>query len=148
MIVAAVIQISTKETLRQRDLLPAESWFVVNEVYVPDFRAGENPSLIYNRTIREDFTGFWIVEVQRKQPDGLWATACSGNGISEYDKTEVIPNNTVTWEWFIGRPCPPTPGVHRLRVTYTMKRPGWPEKRLFTTSNEFRVRGPGAPLRP
>lgn len=134
-----VIQLSTAVGSRQKRLLPGTAWLVINEIYVPDHRQGENPLLIYDRLIREDFTGFWIVEVQRVQPDGLFQHECAGFGTSQYSTDEVIADNTVSWYWLIGRPCAVPPGDYRLRISYTMKRPGWPEKEAIAFSNIFRV---------
>lgn len=143
-VVTTVIQLSGEIANRQKELLPASAWFVVNEVYVPDFIEGEYPELIYNRTIRENFNGFWIVEIQSTQQanGGLWTTVCSGSGVNEYDPAEVIPDNTVDWFWLTNTECDMEPGVYRLKITYTMSRPGWPQKRLFVLSNTFRVLGP------
>jgi len=147
-IVAVVVQLSGEIAERQKELLPASSWLVVNEVYVPDFEQGDYPNIIYDREIQENFDAFWIVEVQRTSDVGLWSTVCSGSGVNEYDPAEVIPDNTVSWVWFTNTECDMDPGVHRLKTTYTMTRPGWPQKRLFVLSNEFNVLDPdgGCPM--
>lgn len=129
----------------ERAAVPPDDWFSINEVFVPDHRQGENPPMLYDRTIRVPFRGFWIVEVQRFEQGGkdgeLFSPACSGSGISEYEPEDYIPENTVTWEWFIGRECAVPPGQYRLRVTVSMKRAGWPEKDISPFySNMFRVR--------
>tara|TARA_Y100000593_G_scaffold83521_1_gene157494 strand:- start:18960 stop:19481 length:522 start_codon:yes stop_codon:yes gene_type:complete len=135
----AIISLAGQINEQQRDAVSPDAWLRINEVYVPDYPAGEPPMILYDRVIRENFTGFWIVEVQRKTKTGLWSTACSGNGVNEYDPAEVIENNRVTWEWYIGKPCIVDTGVYRLKTTYDMTRPGWPAKRLFSLSNEFIV---------
>lgn len=149
-IVFVVIQLSAQLANRQKTLLPASAWFVVNEIYVPDFYPGEYPNVLYDRVIRENFDGFWIVEVQRdtSRSGGLWTTVCSGSGVNEYDPAEVIPDNTVSWAWFTNTECDMDPGVHRLKATYTMTRIGWPQKRIFALSNEFRILDPenGCPM--
>lgn len=142
LIATVVVQLSGEVAERQKDLLPATSWMIVNEVYVPDFTVGDFPNVIYDREIHENFDAFWIVEVQRAADDGLWTTRCSGNGVNEYDPEETIPNNTVSWKWFTNADCELTPGDHRLKTTYTMTRPGWPQKRLFVLSNVFSVLNP------
>lgn len=137
----AIVQLSNIVGQRQKDLLPPTAWFAVHEIFVPDHTMGSNPLVIYDRTIRQDFVAFWIVEVQRVTDDGLFAHVCSGWGQSAYEQGEIIQEDRVTWEWLIGRPCVVEPGEYRLRVSWTMKRPGWPEKELVTTSNLFRVTG-------
>jgi hypothetical protein len=142
-IATVVVQLASEVSDRQKDLLPASAWLVVNEVYVPDFEEGKPPMVLYDREIHENFDAFWIVEVQRKTVGGLWSSVCSGNGVNEYDPAEVIPNNTVSWDWYINAKCEVPPGTYRLKTTYTMTRPGWPQKRVFNTSNEFKVTAQG-----
>lgn len=135
-----VVQIAGIVSWRQKELTPPNAWLAIREIYVPDFAMGETPDLIYDREIRANFNGYWIVEVQKKTEAGLWSTVCSGNGINEYDPSEVLPNNTVSWRWFIGEKCEALGvGVYRFRASFSMSRPGWPEKRLTALSNEFRV---------
>lgn len=136
---SGVIQLASVVSWRQKELLPPNAWLAVREIYVPDFPADKRPDLIYDREIRANFNAYWIVELQRKTENGLWSTTCSGNGLNEYDPGEVIPGNTVTWPWFIGEDCKVLPGVYRLKVSYSVSRPGWPEKRLTVLSNEFSV---------
>ena len=135
-----IIVISQAVAERQQELVPPSAWFMVNEVFVPDFTAGEDPVLIYDRNVLERFDGFVIVEVQSPTSAGLWVTTCSGSTIRDFSPDEVISNNTVTWSWFIGNSCEVEPGQYRLRITYTMTRPGWPAKRIFVLSNQFNVR--------
>ena len=69
------------------------------------------------------------------------ALQIAATGMSaQQTRVEVISNNTVTWSWFIGNSSEVEPGQYRLRVTYTMTRPGWPAKRIFVLSNQFNVR--------
>lgn len=135
----AVVQLSDRINQSDRALLPASSWFRVNEVYVPDHKSGSNPPVIYDRQINEDFRGFFVIEVQKKLDNGLWWSACSGSGVSDYEAGESIPSNTVTWEWYVSRPCAVPPGVYRLRSSWEMKRPDWPIKSVVNLSNEFRI---------
>lgn len=139
-IVFLVIQFKGQMDLRAKQAIPASAWFEVNEIFVPDHRVGENPEILYDRTIREDFRGFFVAEVQRMEDSGLWFAACSGSGASDYDTSDVIPNRTVTWEWFLNRECAVDPGVYRLRVSWEMKRVGWPTKTTVALSNTFTVR--------
>lgn len=137
--VSAIISAGLFITQNQRSAVPASAWFRVNEVFVPDHRSGENPAMIYDRVIYEQFEGFWIVEAQMQVENGLWSNKCSGTGISQYDPGEVIQNNTTDLHWFMGKACDLDPGVYRLRITWTMVRPDWPPKRLFVLSNPFTV---------
>jgi hypothetical protein len=134
------IQVVTSVRDYQKDQVSVSEWFVVNEIFVPDHVQGENPLIVYDREIRVDVRGFWLVEVQRRDIDGLTYTACSGPGVNDYEITDIIPDQTVTWEWFIGRPCVVDPGVYRLRVRYDFTRSGWPAKQLVVLSNVFTIR--------
>lgn len=129
------------------DLIPADEWFEVTELFVPDHEQGENPLLAYDRVVKEEFRGFWVVEVKSRdayETDGRFFTACSGNGASDYGPDAVIDPSKVTWSWFIGRSCEVPPGVYRLEVTWDMKVPEFDlVKRYTALSNPFRVYAPG-----
>lgn len=139
--VSSIIYFVDNMQQRSRDAVPAENWFRVNNIYVPDFRAGEQPNLTYDRTVVETFQGFWVVEFQRLDPaTGAFVPICSGSGINDYDPSKFIPNNIVKMEWFVGKACTDLPpGNYRLRGSWSLRRPGWPEKSLVTYSNVFRV---------
>lgn len=139
LLAVGVITFAEQAQRAYRHTIPAAAWFEINEIYIPDFRVGEDPQIIYDRSILEWFLGFWIVDVQRKQANGMWATICTGNGTSEYEPSEVIENNRVTLEWFLGRPCPLSVGTYRLKSTWSLSRPGWQPKTVFHTSNEFTI---------
>lgn len=135
----AVVQFSDRINSYQRAMVSADSWFRVNEVFVPDHAWGSNPPVIYDRAILENFRGFFVVEVQKQLENGLWWSACSGSGVSDYETGEIIPDNTVTWVWFVNRQCAVPPGIYRLRTSWEMKRPGWPIKAVVSVSNTFTV---------
>lgn len=138
-IVAGILYIANQISQRQRANLPAEAWFVVNEIFVPDHVQGSNPQLIYDRTILAPFLGFWVVEVQKQEENGLFSLVCQGSAISDYTPDDYIPENKVTWEWLIGKPCEIPPGKYRLRASWKMKRADWPEKQYVALSNIFEV---------
>lgn len=124
----------------QRAGVPAANWFVVNEIYVPDHRRGENPTLTYDRQIKEPFLGFWVVEVERMAEDGKFTLECSGSGVNDYQVTDYIPRNAVTWSWFTGDKCESIPaGRYRIRASWRLKRPDWPDKEVIAYSNPFTV---------
>ena len=125
---------------RQRALTPAESWFQVNEIFVPDFEAGGNPTLVYDTVALEPFDAFRIVEVQRQAQSGLWETVCSAAEVYPVNPASVWVSDKVTWGWLLAGSCVMEPARYRLRVTYTLSRLGWPAKRVFAISNEFNVR--------
>ena len=134
-----VIVISQAVAERQKELVSASTWFQVNEVFIPDHPMGSDSVLVYDREVFEQFEAFVITEVQQQSENGIWITVCSGSKIGDANPRESIENNTVSWGWFIGNSCAVMPGEYRLRVTYTMTRPGWPAKRIFVLSNRFNV---------
>jgi len=121
----------------QREIIPASAWFEVNSIYVPSFLVGENPRITYDRAVKEPFRGFWVVEVQRKDPESnAFVLECHGSGVNDYEPADYIPQNSVTWEWFVGDKCADIPvGEYRLRVSWVMKRPNWPEKEVVAYSD-------------
>lgn len=134
-----VVDLSNRFAEQQQAMVPADSWFKVNEIFVPDHKSGSNPLMVYDRQIFENFRGFFIVEVQQQLANGLWFSACSGSGVSDYEISEAIPDSTVTWEWFVFRPCPVPPGAYRLRASWEMRKSGWPTKETVSLSNVFKV---------
>jgi len=135
--------IEYREAIRRADIPPTD-WFVLNEIFVPDHEAGSDPSILYDRTILSNHRGFWIAEAQRVNPDGrmgLFQNACSGSGLDDYDRGEVLPKgNSVRWSWFFGRPCAVEPGVYRVQLTRDMSKPGYPVKQMRAWSSTFTVR--------
>lgn len=125
---------------RLRADIPAANWFVVNQLYVPDFKIGEDPNITYDRQIKEPFLGFWVVEVERQIEGGRFMLECSGSGVSDYQVSDYIPDNAVTLEWFVGKKCAElVEGPHRIRASWRMKRDDWPEKSVVAYSNIFEV---------
>ncbi len=139
---AFIITIWEYRDAEQRASIPASEWWIVNDIYVPDHEVGSNPDMIYDREILVAHRGFWVAEVQRQDPNqwkGVFFAACTGSGVNDYDVDEGIPNDTVSWEWFFGRPCAVPPGTYRIQLTKDMTVPGYPVKQSKNYSNTFRV---------
>jgi hypothetical protein len=132
--------IQYREDQSRAEIEPTD-WFEVFEVYVPDHPAGSNPNLVYDRVIREPFRGFWVAEVQQRDrlTDAASFNACTGSGVADYAPEDVLPDRTVSWEWFMGRPCNVAPGTYRIQITYDMRRDDYPTKRIVVFSNTFKV---------
>lgn len=138
---AAVFTIFGNAQDQSRRAVAPGSWFQVNDIFVPDMKAGDNPVMTYDRTIKENFRGFWITEVQRRDAGGAFTLECSGRGINDYEPQDYIPANQVRWKWYIGTDCGVLPaGQYRLRSSWIMRRPGWPEKNTVKYSNLFTIR--------
>lgn len=131
-----------REAMKRVDT-PAEEWFVLTEIFVPNHTVGSDPEILYDREILIDHRGFWVAEVQRVDPDGrdgVFQNACIGSGVADYDRDEVLsPNKSVKWSWFFGRPCVVPPGQYRVQLTRDMVVPGWPVKKTRAWSNTFIV---------
>lgn len=135
-----------KRELTQRAAVPASDWFVVEELFIPDHEVGSNPQIVYARQIRQPFRGFWVAEAQQRGEDDRSAgffTQCTGSGTNDYELTDILPNDRVSWSWFFDRPCVIPPGTYRVVVSYDMMRPDYPVKRQEARSNVFRVYAPG-----
>jgi hypothetical protein len=138
-IAIGVIYFSNLSIQQYRATIPPNAWIAINEVFVPDYAAGEDPLIIYDRTVRQNFSGLWVVEVQREEPDALFSPVCVGTGATNYSTDVVLPERRVALSWYIGKDCNLKPGRYRLRSTWTIQMPDWPEKKTSNTSNIFTV---------
>lgn len=139
-IVVSILVLSNAAQWRYRANVPADNWFSVYAITVPNFKVGENPIITFDRRIKEPFLGFWVIEVERAEENGRFLAECSGSGINSYQVVDYLPKNSVTWDWFIGKRCDTLPvGEYRLRGSWTMKRDDWPEKVVVAYSNLFKV---------
>lgn len=143
-IAIGIIYFSTLSIQQYRATVPPNAWIAINEVFVPDHAEGEDPKIIYDRTIRQDFSGLWVVEVQREEGDALFSPVCVGTGATNYSTDVVLPERRVALSWYLGKNCELEPGRYRLRSTWTIQMPDWPEKKSTHTSNIFTV-GSGSP---
>ena len=138
-IAIGVIHFTTLATRQYRASIPPNAWIAINEVFVPDHSVGADPTIIYDRTIRQNFTGMWVVEVQKEEPGALFSPVCVGTGVTNYSTDVVLPDRRVALSWYIGKECNLFPGRYRLRSTWTIQMPDWPEKKSSNTSNIFTV---------
>jgi hypothetical protein len=125
------------------DSIPPTEWFEVSELFVPDHEVGDDPLVVYDREIKTPFQGFKAVEVERR--DGSldrerFLASCVGSGLDFYNPDDSLDPASVTWSWFIGRPCVVPPGTYRLVATWDMRSPEFdPVKRYKVLSNVFTV---------
>lgn len=103
----------------------------VNKVYVPDHLIGEDPEMVYDRTVNEAFYGRWLVRIYSIESD---LPVCSGSGSALYDEVDSLRG--VTLSWYIGKQCNLQPGQYLLRSTWSVGE-GYPPVR--NTSNVFEV---------
>lgn len=134
-----VIYFTNLVTNQYRASIPPNAWLAVAEIFVPDHEVAEDPMIIYDRIVRQDFPGMWVVEVQKQEPGALFSPACVGSGVTEYRVDTVLPDRRVSLSWFVGKHCYLRAGTYRIRATWTIQLPEWPEKKTAYTSNLFRV---------
>jgi hypothetical protein len=130
---------------------PAEEWFVVKNIAVPNFIEGDDPLMIYDREVKLPFDATWNVIISRVGVPTL-DPVCSGSGHHNYEPRTKMPEAGVTMSFFVGddawRNCSNKmkEGQYSLRVSYEMRPEGYPVKHLSYSSNLFRVLPRGAQL--
>lgn len=138
-IAIGVIYFTSLAQRQWRATVPPNTWIAVTEVFVPNHTEGDDPMIIYDRTVRQDFPGMWVAEIQREEPGALFSPACVGSGVQEYRVETVLPDRRVPLSWFMNRECDLEPGRYRIRATWTIQLPDWPEKKTSYTSQIFEV---------
>lgn len=127
---------------RVKDATPATDFFTVREINIPDFEQGDDPVMVYDRTIKRDFIGTFIVEL-RKAEKGVREPACANSVVRTY-KIGEKPPETVTLKWFVDRECPLPEGQYVAEATWRIEAEGFPMKEYSAVSNVFRVLPKGA----
>jgi hypothetical protein len=106
---------------QQRELAPLDEYFIVRQIAVPNFPVGQNPVMIYDRTVNKQFRGHYTVEVQEAgtlQP----IEECTGSFDINYDPDKQLPEGGPTLFWFIGHPCNIPIGPYRLQACWDVYR--------------------------
>ena len=133
--VAATLYLIDNATQRMRAAVAPGAWLAVNDIHVPDFFENEDPSVIFDRIVREPFQAFWTVEVQQQDMLNNFTLTCTASGARAFEPGVPVPTR------FVSDLCGKLkPGYYRIRVTWMMRKPGWPEKTVVAYSNVFRVR--------
>lgn len=110
----------------ERILKPPSDWFVVNQISVPDHKEGEDPNVLYDRIVKEAFTGTWFVKLYNvKTPRNV---ACSGDGQFRYEPRISLPNKEMALKTFIGKDCGLSVGCYFGQYRNEMKIEGYPLK--------------------
>lgn len=124
--------------------VPATDFFTVREINIPDFVEGSDPVVVYDRTIKRDFIGTFIVEIHKAETSANYAV-CSNSAARNYKAGEKPPP-TVTLKWFVDRDCGLSAGQYVAETTWKIEAEGYPAKEYSATSNVFRVLPEGAQL--
>lgn len=122
--------------------VPATDWLEIHELYVPDHKAGANPRLVFDKVVLKPFLGFWIAEVQQRgsTQEDEFASVCTGIGERGYAPSSEDENKEISWREFLGRDCTVAQGNYRIVLTFDIRVPGFPTKRLRALSNVFTVK--------
>gem|GEM_PF-1259907 len=121
---------------------PASDFFTVRQVSIPDFSEGQNPVIVYDRTVKKDFFGTFVVEIHRAE-EGVNYAVCSNSASRTYRLGEKPPE-TVDLKWFIDRECGLLPGQYVAETTWKIEAEGYPTKEYSAVSNVFKVFPKGA----
>lgn len=121
-----------------RDYVPTTDWFDAQELVVPDFNVGIDPVIAYNRIIKQDVQGTWIVDVQKITEKGL-VSSCIGKGEALYSTKKVLPLEGITLEWLVGKECHLNEGTYQVEVKWTFDIPDYGVKYETIKSNTFTV---------
>jgi hypothetical protein len=124
---------------------PPITWFEVKNVAVPNFIAGTDPQIIYDRTVHKPFSATWNVEVHLAG-DKTDFSYCTGSGVNNYEPSPEAKDANVLLSWFIGKDCHLPPGQYLLQTNWEIRPEGYPTKRESYSSNLFRVLPVGSEL--
>ena len=127
-----------------KQAVPATDFFTVRELNIPDYVEGQDPVVVYDRTIKQEFLGTFVVEIHKADPTANYAV-CSNSAVRTYKTGEKRPE-TVTLKWFVDRDCGLTPGQYVIETTWKIEAEGYPDKEYSAVSNVFRVLPKGAQL--
>lgn len=116
---------------------PYYEWFQVRTIDVASTPQGVDPVVVYDREIRKEFDGEWIVEVVRTNDK---FTICTGSGKNHYEPKDKLPDAGVTLSWLVGKDCKLPKGQYVLQVFYNIMPEGYPTKKLRIISNIFEVK--------
>lgn len=122
-----------------REYVPVSTVFEAS-VQVPNFKPGDNPPVIYTRTIKQDFIGSFRVDVKSVKTG---ATICSGSGTDiTYSVNNVVDPANITFDWYIGAKCSDKVKFgeqYILDSRWTVDIENWPTKYLTKRSNIFQI---------
>jgi hypothetical protein len=121
-------------------LAPASWWLEVRSVRVVDTVAGVAPVMHVDRQIHQDFLGTYIVDVERKQPDGRYTVVCSAYSRTNYRTDAKLPDPVTLdwWSWPIK--CQLQPGLYRVETRWVIEAELFSDKHVAVMSNEFLVK--------
>jgi len=143
LIVGLLIAVNIQVGLRfWRDGYPASDWINIEGLIVRDADPGGDPGIIYQRTIKQDVAGTWIVMVRkfRDETDRVGVAYCAATGGANYKAGAVLPPAATKLSWLMdGKDCSLMPGIYRADITLTLSPDGQRSKIETESSNYFFV---------
>ena len=130
-----------------REQRPATDWIEITQFIVRDALPGEDPRIVYERTIYQDTPADWRVTVSRFDGDNtIGTTYCVGPGVANYVKDRKLPPDAIHLSWLMGKDCHFIDGTYRVTVTITVFPHGYLPKVLTYDSNYFLIPPGGDPV--
>ena len=120
-----------------REAEPADKWFVVKNVAIPDFTQGEDPAIIYDREYRGDASINRDVDIHLAETVGA-PPICSGRNVTAR-KSDTLADVKILLSDFVGTPCKLAPGKYVAETSWLIIPEGYPPKHVSYVSNIFQV---------
>lgn len=116
-----------------------EDYFIVSGVVVGNAVEGEQPRVIYDRTVVRPFRAVWTAAVfALPERDGVNYGVCNNSSTADYTPDTRLPAS-VSLEWFIEKDCNLQPGRYVLKTTWEIKLDYNIRKYVRVTSNVFEI---------
>jgi len=131
-------------------LRPASDWFTINKITIPNFEEGQDPAVLYDRTIRLPFYGDGRSEV-RDIGGKIVNVVCSGTWERAYEPNDILDPAKTTFSWMLGKsvtpdPCQPPPGQYVAWFSVRVKPLNGEAREVTYTTDPFIVYPKGGQL--
>lgn len=124
-----------------RDSAPASDYFVVNQIGVPNFTVGDNPKVLYDRVVMQEFNATFTAEIQDA---ATLQAVCTSTKTVNYSPEKLLPDDGPTLSWLMYREplpdCEPAVGTYRVQICWIIERLDAIPVRTCARSNTFSVR--------
>lgn len=124
LVVGAAVSNSFRSDVKADDIM------IVNKVYIPDFESGEDPPVVYYRSVLEEVHADWEVKIYSVETKDL---VCTGSGRGHYLPGEDVSGNSLSW--YVGKFCDYDLGQYLARTEWIFDN----GLRIRNTSNVFTV---------
>lgn len=118
---------------------PASLWLEVDSVFVDESIVGDQPTMKVERTIHRDFTGSYVVDVEKRNDNGFYTIVCSSFSSVNYNSDAKFPDPiTLDW-WTFPITCDLGEGTYRVETSWTVNPDWFPKKTISIVSNDFHI---------